>query len=49
MLVRYHLLINHPAIDIEAEYNFIIVVRGITGIKPEALSPLLLAINYNYF
>ena len=32
---------DHPAIDNEAEYNFIIV-GGITGIKPEALLPLLL-------
>ena len=42
MRVRDHLLIDHPAIDIEAEYNFIIVIRRITGIKPEALLPLLL-------
>ena len=38
-------MIAHPAIDIEA----VEVVRGITGIKPEALSQLLHCIKCTYF
>ena len=42
MLDRYHLLIAHHPIHILKLSIFIIVVRGITGIKPEALLPLLI-------
>ena len=41
MIDRYHLLIAHHPIHILKLSIFIIVVGGIAGIKPEALSPLL--------
>ena len=34
MLVRYHLLIVHPAIDIEAEYTLLLFLEGLLGLNP---------------
>ena len=48
MLVRYHLLITHPAIDIEAEYTLLMLLEGLLELNPIGRGPQTTLITLDY-